>query len=217
MCRSAAAAHAGRHKMHAAAASDDLQTEAEWRSHARRAGRKGLFKEGMKMWYVMQVRTGTEEKIRDSCLAGIPGPVLESCFIPRIKEQRKLHGEWSTKEKIMFPGYVFVVTGDLNELFCRLKEISGLTKLLKTGDEFVPLTEEERDFILQFGGEDHIVEISRGILTGSSVKVISGPLMGKEGLIKKINYHKRKALLEMEMFRQRQVIEVGLEVIMEKK
>lgn len=121
------------------------------------------------------------------------------------------------KKQVLFPGYVFVVTEDLITLFDSLKKINGLTKLLKTGDEFVPLTEEEKAFLLQFGGEEHVVEISKGILEGSTVKVISGPLVGKEGLIKKINYHKRKAYLELDMFRHRQLIEVGLEVIMEKK
>ena len=34
------------------------------------------------MWYVMQVRAGTEENIRLQCSRKIPREVLERCFIP---------------------------------------------------------------------------------------------------------------------------------------
>ncbi len=37
--------------------------------------------------------------------------------------------------------------------------------------------------------------------------------MGLEGAIRKIDRHKRKAWLEMEMFGRRQQIEIGLEII----
>ena len=40
-----------------------------------------------------------------------------------------------------------------------------------------------------------------------------GPLKNHESLIRKINRHKRKAWLEMSMFGQSQLVEVGLEII----
>ena len=55
--------------------------------------------------------------------------------------------------------------------------------------------------------------MSEGIIEHSQVKVMSGPLMGKEGYIRKIDRHKRKAWLEMEMFGRTQSIQVGLEIV----
>lgn len=39
------------------------------------------------------------------------------------------------------------------------------------------------------------------------------PLQGKEGCIRKIDRHKRKAWLEVELFGDRQLVEVGLEIV----
>lgn len=166
------------------------------------------------MWYVIQVRTGSEENIRLQCEANIPQDVMERCFIPYYEERRRIRGEWMTLKKILFPGYVFLITEEIDELFYQLKKVIGLTRLLGTGEEIIPLTERERNFLLRFGGEDQIVEMSEGIIEQSRIRILSGPLMGMEGQIRKIDRHKRKAWLEVEMFGRTQRVEVGLEVAM---
>lgn len=88
-----------------------------------------------------------------------------------------------------------------------------MTKMLGIGDEIVALTPQEIEFILRFCGEDDIAEISEGVIENDQVHILSGPLMGLEGAIRKIDRHKRKAWLEMEMFGRRQQIEIGLEII----
>ena len=107
----------------------------------------------------------------------------------------------------------FWIPKNLERLFMNLEQVSGLTKLLGTGDDVVPLTEEEVDFLTSFGGDDQVVPISEGIIENSKVIVMSGPLAGKEGYIKKIDRHKRKAYLELPMFGRIQRIQVGLEIV----
>ena len=165
------------------------------------------------MWYVLQVRTGTEESIRLQCRSNIPEAVLERCFIPYYEEKKRIRGEWTIQKKVLFPGYVFVVTEDLNHLYDSLKTVIGLTKLIGTGKEIVPLTEEEKDFLLGFGGEEQVVKMSEGIIEGTKIIVTQGALMGKEGYIKKVDRHKRKARLELEMFGRMQEVVVGLEIV----
>ena len=62
------------------------------------------------MWYVVQVRTGTEENIRIQCQKRIPETILQRCFIPYYEEKKRMRGEWVTLKKVLFPGYVFMVT-----------------------------------------------------------------------------------------------------------
>lgn len=169
------------------------------------------------MWYVLQVRTGTEESIRLQCRNKISEAVLERCFIPYYEEKRRIRGEWTLQKKVLFPGYVFVITDELDELYQSLKNVIGLTKLIGTGQEIVPLTEEEREFLLEFGGEDQIVEMSEGIIADSKIIVTKGPLIGKEGYIKRIDRHKRKAWLEIKMFGRKQMVEVGVEIVEKRK
>lgn len=175
---------------------------------------KGYQTKGAKnMWYVVQVRTGTEESIVQQCEKNVSDGVLERCFIPYYEEKRHIRGVWTVHKKILFPGYVFVVTEKIEGLFIELQNVIGLTKLLGIGDDIVPLREEETQFLLTFGGEKQVVEMSEGIIEQSKVRVISGPLQGMEGCIRKIDRHKRKAYLEVEMFGRMQRVQVGLEII----
>lgn len=165
------------------------------------------------MWYVMQVRTGLEENIRLQCQREISSDVLKGCFIPYYEEKRHIKGEWRILKRILFPGYVFLNTEELELLCIDLKHIQGFARLLRTGDEVIPLTKDEVDFLETFSGKERIVSISMGVIENSKVRVISGPLVGKEGYIKKIDRHKRKAYLEILMFERIQRIQVGLEII----
>lgn len=165
------------------------------------------------MWYVVQVRTGTEESIRRQCEKQIDENVLEGCFVPYYEEQRRMRGKWTTLRKVLFPGYVFVITGEAEELYKKLKMITGLTKLLGTGREIVPISEDEQTFLRKFCGKEQVAVMSEGIIEGSQVRVTSGPLLGMEGYIRRIDRHKRKAWLEMELFGRKQMIQAGLEVV----
>ena len=165
------------------------------------------------MWYVIQVAGGTEHKVKGDLERYLPEGLMEKCFIPLYEEKVKFNHNWHMKTKILFPCYLFVVTDDPEKLYMELKHIDGLTKLLKSGDDILPLPENEVDLLKRLGGDNHIVEMSLGYKEGDKVVITKGPLIGYETLIKKIDRHKRKAILEVEFFHQKKEIEVGLEVL----
>lgn len=165
------------------------------------------------MWYVIQVRTGMEEETRKQCEKIIDKEILEKSFIPMYEQERKYQGEWHKELKVLFPGYVFLISEDKEKLFFELKRVIGLTKMLGTGETIVPLTAEEVDFLLSFGREEQVVEMSEGIIENDRVIITKGPLKGNEGLIRKIDRHKRKAWLEIQMFRRTMEMQVGVEIV----
>lgn len=173
------------------------------------------------MWYVMQVRTGTEENIRCQCQRLISSDTLERCFIPYYQQKKRFQGEWHIQERILFPGYVFLITENLEKLVERLKKVIGMTKLIGTGDEIVPLSEAEISLITKLGGKssssESIVKISQGIIEGDQVHILSGPLKGLEGAIRKIDRHKRIAYLSVDMFNRTVDMKVGLEIVAKNK
>lgn len=173
------------------------------------------------MWYVMQVRTGTEENIRCQCQRLISSDTLERCFIPYYQQKKRFQGEWHIQERILFPGYVFLITQNLEKLVESLKKVMGMTKLIGTGDEIVPLSEAEISLITKLGGKpsssESIVKISQGIIEGDQVHILSGPLKGLEGAIRKIDRHKRIAYLSVDMFNRTVDMKVGLEIVAKNK
>lgn len=63
------------------------------------------------------------------------------------------------------------------------------------------------------GKEDQVVELSTGIIENDKVRIQSGPLVGMEGFIKKIDRHKRRAVLEIEMYGRVVEMKVGVEIV----
>lgn len=167
------------------------------------------------LWYAAQVRTGSEESIRRRCLDGTSRGAIKDCCVFYYEEKRHVCGEWVIQEKVLFPGYVFFIAeeGRGREAEEELGHIDGVTKLLKIGNEPAALTGEEVDFLKEMGGEAQTVEMSEGVIEQAKVRVYSGPLVGKEKYIRKIDRHKRRAVLEMPMFGKMRKMQVGLEIV----
>ncbi len=168
------------------------------------------------MWYVIQVRSGSEREIVKQCQTVISQDILEKSFLPCYEEMKRYEGAWHKEKKLLFPGYVFLISRDAEELYQDLKRVIGLTKLLKTGEEIISLTESEIGFLLKFGGEEQLVKMSTGFVEKDKVVILEGPLKGLEGCIKRIDRHKREACLKLPMFGRVLDTRVGLEII-EKK
>ena len=88
-----------------------------------------------------------------------------------------------------------------------------MTKILKTGDEITPLSQQEVELLLKLGSEKQEVEMSIGVIEGDKVHIFEGPLQGMEGLIRKIDRHKRMAYLKVEMFGRVVEMKVGVEIV----
>jgi len=168
------------------------------------------------MWYVVQVRSGTEDRIVSQCQNVIDAGVLERCFVPYYEERKKYHGTWHTEKKILFPGYVFMVSSQLTALHKSLQGVIGMTRLLGTGNEIVPLREEEIGLLQKMGVGEMPMKVSEGMIENDTVVITEGPLTGMEGHIRRIDRHKRKAWLDIDMLGRTMRIEAGLEII-EKK
>lgn len=167
----------------------------------------------MENWYAVQVRTGKEQETVDLCRKIVEATILTESFIPRYERMKRYQGEWHKEQLSMFPGYIFLVTERVEELFYRLKEVPELTKILGDGREFISIKDEEKALLQQMGNEEHVTEMSVGYIVGERVVILSGPMKGMEGKIKKIDRHKRMAVLAVGMFGRWVDVRVGVEIV----
>lgn len=184
----------------------------QWRS------RIYVRKEAMRMWYVVQVAGGREQVTLAKIQRFVDGETLREAFVPRRKVMRKKDGKEILVSEILFPGYVFVVTEKPEELFANLKYVPAFTRMLGCGGKnFIPLDQGEVRLLEAFCGTDRLVEMSRGILDGDGVRIDEGPLKGREGIIRKIDRHKRCAYVEMEIMGRKKSVKLGLDVVRKEK
>ncbi len=115
------------------------------------------------MWYVIQIMTGKEEMMREMITRNLPSKMYEDCFYIRRERIWRLNGEKVCHVETMFPGYLFVTTEDPEAIYWKLREIPGLTKLLRTEEsQFLSVSPEEQDFLedLIDKDEEKIVRLS---------------------------------------------------------
>lgn len=168
------------------------------------------------MWYVIQTRTGKEELIKADIELRVPKELYEECRIIYYESKRKYEGQWHVEKKTMFPGYIFIITDQVESVFLALKQVKALTKLLGYGNEIVPISPAEQAFLERISNEEHTVEMSYGIQDGDTIIVKEGVLKGLESIIRKIDRHKRKALIEVPLLGEVRYVEVGLEIVSKK-
>ena len=107
-----------------------------------------------------------------------------------------------------------MITYRIDDLFTELKKVPDLTRLLgNDGTNIYPIYKQEAKFLSQFGGQQHIVDMSIGYIEGDMIHIDSGPLIGYEGHVTKIDRHKRIAYVDISLFGRQTTVKVGLEII----
>ena len=172
------------------------------------------------MWYVMQVVSGQENRTVFLVEKIISEEILNSCFIPVRRLRKKFHGTWQEVTEKLFPGYVFLISEQPQLLYEELKQIPALTKLLgRCEGFFTPLSEKDVRMLEKLrnrmGDSGNLeVEISKiAVEEGNQIRILSGPLMELEGQIKKVNLHKRIAVVEVEFMGSKSLVHLGVEMV----
>ena len=171
------------------------------------------------MYYVIQVKTGQEQKTIDDIKRHMKDVSYFDVFSPSRKALRKYKGEFKEVTERCFPGYIFVETENVEKLFFDLYWVPGFTRIL--GREgltyhFASINEEESRMIdiLYNASSNRVTPISDiEVKEGDEIMIIEGPLMGVKSRIVKVNLHKRYALVELNLFSQRILTKVGINII----
>lgn len=164
-------------------------------------------------WYAIQVRTGSEKRICDKIIGAVEPTLYQECFVPLAEYVVKRNGEYQKMIRPLFPGYLFVITDYIEQVSGQLFKIADFKRVLKSDNIFTPIEQEEADLLAGLYDDAYLVRLSKGIIVNSRVMVLSGPFQGREGLIKKIDRHRRTGLVEMTMMGRPMEIQIPLEIV----
>lgn len=167
------------------------------------------------MWYVIQTLAGQEEAVKQMLEKYLPADSYEECRILYYIRKKRYQGEWHEVRERFLPGYLFLVADSPWPAWEALKKVTKFSRLLKdhVENEIYPVSREEELFLKKLAGDRNEVELSYGMIEGDAVRIISGGLMGMEAVIRKIDRHKRIAFIEMQIFGETKLVEVGLEIV----
>ncbi len=198
------------------------------------------------MYYVLQVAPGTEERTERLIRGQVRNRAYGRCFHPMRHVRKKFRGEWRDFHEKLLPGYVFITSESVRELYQELRQVTVLTKMLGKEEEcFAALQEKEAEWLERLmricewenqgkyvtektlfrterkegsEKEEILAEISLSqiLVEEDGITILSGPLKHMEGNIKKIHLHKRLAAVEVEFMGKMTEIYLGIELVQKK-
>ena len=167
-------------------------------------------------WYVLFVRTGSEERLAEKLRERLDADKHK----PFVMKGEKIYRRQGVKEKRQtpcFPGYIFIESCESSADFIKsinplIRSIEGLYRLLSYGnDSEVAVKDSERLTLNALFGDAHCIEVPRILKEGDTVKVISGTLAGHESKIVRLDKH--GVVIHFEMFGQVVEVVLGVELV----
>lgn len=168
-------------------------------------------------WYVIQIHPGYDDRDALKIREAIPDEnLLKEVFSPSYAMLRRRHGEERLVMGRLLPGYLIAVTSRPHDLAQALRRVPLFTQLIKQGGEFAPLRQRERELIeASTSPGNRVIPPSQGYRPSPNdhVVITAGPLVGREGIIKKVETQKQRALLEFWFFGRTMTVPVGFNLV----
>lgn len=169
-------------------------------------------------WYILFTRTGREGKVEQLLKERLDTDIYLP-FIPMLETLFKNSGQVRKELKPLFPSYVFIESeisrlefvNDIRSIIFNSKDV---LRYLRYGDsDEIAMREQEKCMLFSLCNDDHCIESSRGIIEGNNVYIKEGPLKGKESIVRKIDRHKRRAIIDLDFMGSVRQISVALEIV----
>ncbi|MDY6394386.1 MAG: transcription termination/antitermination protein NusG [Bacteroidales bacterium] len=177
-----------------------------------------------KKWYVVKAIAGKERKAKEyidneiRCL-GLT-EVVPNVLIPMEKVYSVRNGKKVSKERTLFPGYIFVeaaLEGNVSghregEIIHIIRNIPNVLDFIAEKDgKPIPMQPKEVERML--GKVDDAMttgeELSEPFIVGENVKIVDGPFKNFEGTIEELNLEKKKLKVIVKIFGRKTPVELS--------
>ncbi len=168
------------------------------------------------MWYALQTVKGQEENLKKQIKALESEKKRDDWKIFYCVKKKKYLGQWHDKTELFLPGYLFLVTKERNLRISKISEkteISVFSAPYELDLKIWPVKWEEEEFIERLTRENDEIGMSYGVIRNGVLEVLDGALVGMESRVRKIDRHKRKGYVSIEICGEEVITEIGLEII----
>jgi transcription termination/antitermination protein NusG len=156
-------------------------------------------------WYIVRSQSNKERSVAQRILneaengdfIGRVGRVV----VPMEKTFFMKAGKKQKREKVMYPGYIFIETSVIDDLKQYLKGVNGAMGFLTSrGGNVLPLSNSEVNAMLGEWEATKEKEVDNTFCIGEEVKVIDGPFSTFKGSIEFLDESKQKVTVNVLVF-----------------
>lgn len=129
---------------------------------------------------------------------------------PRTVQRPRTYQRKKTYERKTFPGYVLVKMILTDETWHILRNIRGVTGFVGSGNDAIPLTDEEIAAL----GVERTENVSAGYQPGDRIKIKDGPFANFYGTVEEVDMDKERIRVVITaMFNRETPVELGLDQV----
>ena len=144
-------------------------------------------------WYVVNTYSGHENRVKENLEKRVETMgIQDSLYRIVVAEEPEIeikNGKQVAKMHNLFPGYVFVEMKMTDETWYVVRNTPGVTGFIGSsggGAKPFPVAPDEMESILKRMGQSD-KKIVVDFKVGDTVKILSGPFVGKEGRVSTMN------------------------------
>ena len=158
-----------------------------------------------KRWYVLNVYSGSEQRVKDAILENASKQKMENYFgdimIPTEEVMEVKKGKRVTTERKFFPGYILVNMELTDTTWSLVQSQPRVTGFLGGKGKPVPITQAEAERLIR--QMDEGVERPRTTISfdiGEEVRVIEGPFESFNGIVEEADDEKERLKVAVSIF-----------------
>jgi transcriptional antiterminator NusG len=171
-------------------------------------------------YFAIQVLTREEKKyikLAGDLLKRWEGEGMQDSTLvwPRRQLTIKRKGRSIRSLAPIFPGYVFLKTQDMTpQLHWELKRLAGFLRVLPSNTNAEPIEGKDHELILRFlEGGQIIKPTSVYFDKDERIVIISGPFVGYEGSVVKVDRRKNRVKIRLNLFKTQHLVDFAFEVV----
>jgi len=158
-------------------------------------------------WYLLRTEVGKEDKalLLFKCMFSDLTVIL-----PKRKLSWRKGGKVIDVIKPLFNGYLFISADNIciNQLNLWLRTNKIGVWFVKFGESIIPMRSEEILLIKQLLSSGDVVEPSVILQNGQNVRIVSGPLVGLEGIVERYCKRDRRVIIKFTVGCEEKLVEL---------
>ncbi len=169
-------------------------------------------------YFAAQVQTNKEDFFIDSVQVALEmrKDKQRLVFLKRCLPTRRA-GKVQNEYKAIFPGYIFIETEDIDmELFNTLRHTKYFLRFLPENKHISSIENRDLSLLQHFMKMGTVAEVSTvSFDENDRVVIISGPMMGLEGSIVKVDKRKKRAKIALDFSNEQFLIDLAFNILEE--
>ena len=168
-------------------------------------------------WYIIHTHSNSEKRVASEILERIQRSNLEGdvsdVVVPTEEYIQVQRGKKVKREKVYYPGYVFVRMNHTDEVWRVIRSIPKVSRFLSSGGVPTVVSQKKVDKILKLVESSGAAKCRFDFSVGEVIKIIDGPFDSFTGIVKSFNEEKETLEVDVSIFNRVTPIELNIDQV----